>query len=298
MTRVADALAEARRRLAAAGSDSPGLEARLLLAHGLAAPMADLIGHPERVLPEAAKGAFAGLVARRVAGEPIAYITGRKEFWSLDFEVDRATLIPRPETEVLVETALGLLADRARPWTLLDLGTGSGCILLALLSELPNARGLGVDIAAPAIARARANAGRLGLAERAVWCVGDWGQALQGPFDLVVANPPYIAAGEWAELPRDVAAFEPVPALLAGADGLDAYRRMIPDLPRLLAPEGLAIIEIGATQAAKIAALSRENGLQVVDIKADLAGRPRCVVARAEGPGLGKKKLGTLGLPD
>lgn len=298
MTTLSAALAEGRRRLRAARIESSALDARLLLARALACAMTEVIGHPERPLADRERAAFDRLIARRAQGEPIAYIVGEKEFWSHDFRVGRETLVPRPETERVVETALARIEDRARPLTLLDLGTGSGCILLSLLAELPRARGVGVDIAEGAIGIARANAARLGLSERARWCVGHWGEALAGPFDLIVGNPPYIARGEWADLPRDITRFEPEAALLAGEDGLAAFRQIVPSLPRLLAPGGAVVLEIGATQGAAVVGLLRHHVFQDIDMQRDLSGRPRCVGARAPGRGFGKKTLGTPRVPD
>ena len=219
---------------------------------------------------------FAALVERRAAGEPIAYITGRREFWSLDLIVTPDVLIPRPDSETLIEAARGLLAPGAAP-RILDLGTGSGALLLAALSQWPRGWGLGVDRSARALAVARANAATLGLAPRAAFVQADWGAALAPGWDLVLANPPYIATG--AALGPGVAGHEPYAALFAGADGLDCYRRIVPDLPRLLAPGGIAIIEIGYDQAPAIAALAASAGLSS-RIEHDLAGRDRAVVLR------------------
>ncbi len=215
---------------------------------------------------------FAALVARRAAGEPVAYITGRKSFWTLELEVTPAVLVPRPETETLIETALALL--ERPPARILDLGTGSGALLLAALSAWPHALGLGVDRSLPALAVARRNAERLGLAARARFIAGDWGRALAGPFDLVLANPPYVATGGPVE--AAVAAFEPAIALFAGPDGLDAYRALLPDVARLLAPGGLAVLELGAGQAPAVAALAAAAGLRG-GTRADLAGHARAL---------------------
>jgi release factor glutamine methyltransferase len=265
-------LIEAAARLASAGIESPEREARLL----------------QRYFPEAAD--FAAALARRVAREPMSHILGRREFWSLEFAVTSAVLDPRPDSETLVEAVLAALPERTRPYRLLDLGTGSGCLLLALLSELPHATGLGIDASAAALDVARANAARLGLADRARFAPGDWAQGLDGLFDVIVANPPYIPTAEIAALQPEVALWEPRAALDGGPDGLAAYRTLVPALPRHLAEEGLAAIEIGADQAAAVGEIARESGLDAA-IRRDLAGHDRCLILRKS-----KKNIGNLSI--
>jgi release factor glutamine methyltransferase len=213
----------------------------------------------------------------------MAYILGEREFWSLPLFVGPGVLVPRPETETLVEAALEAFPDRTAPLRILDLGTGSGCLLLALLREYPNASGVGVDRSAEALAHATLNARRHGLADRALLVRGDWGRGLAESFELIVANPPYVASGELAELAPEVARYEPRAALDGGADGLDAYRAILPDLPRLLAPAGVACLEIGAGQATALAALAEVGGFRVA-VRPDLAGIPRCLVLRRGTP--------------
>jgi release factor glutamine methyltransferase len=264
------ALADAAARLP---GDTPRLDAELLLAHLLGTDRAGLL---LRRLGDALDAdAWAALVARRMTGEPVAYIVGEREFWSLPFRVTPAVLIPRPDSETLVEAAL---AHAPEAPSVLDLGTGSGCLLLATLSERPAGWGVGVDRSPAAAAVAADNARRLGLAERASIVVGDWGSALDARFDVVLSNPPYIEAGE--ALPRDVAEHEPHAALFAGADGLDAYRTLMPRLPSLLRPGGRAHLEIGATQADLVIELAHRAGLGA-EARHDLAGRPRCVTMYA-----------------
>jgi release factor glutamine methyltransferase len=195
--------------------------------------------------------------------------------------VSPAVLIPRPETETVVEAALAAAGDRGAPLRILDLGTGSGCLLLALLSELPRASGQGVDLSAEALEVARSNAERLGLGERARFEQRSWGAGLEGPFDLIVGNPPYVGEAEIAGLEPEVREFEPRTALVAGPDGLDAYRALIPDGARLLAAGGALALEIGQGQGDAVAALLAEHGLEVVERRPDLAGIPRCLIARA-----------------
>lgn len=282
-------IARAAARLAAAGVENPRREARLLLALALGT---DLAGVLRADPPDAAARArFESLVARRAAREPFARIAGRREFWGMEFALSPATLVPRPDSETLVEAALAARPERDPVRRVLDLGTGTGCLLAALLAEYPSARGVGVDRSPEAAATARANLARLG--DRALVIVGDWGTALAGGFDLVVANPPYIPAGEIDALAPEVAAHEPRAALAGGADGLAAYRAILADLPRLLAPGGLTILELGIGQAEAVQALAAAAGLETVALRADLAGIPRALVLRgAEGAGARETPLG------
>jgi release factor glutamine methyltransferase len=282
---VAEAVRGAAESLRRAGVDEARRDAQVLIGHVLGGGRAIVTGHPERRLTEAESHAFDTAVARRCRREPVSQIVGEREFWSLPFRVTPATLTPRPDSEVLIEAALARV-DRAWPSRVLDLGTGTGCLLLALLSELPAAFGIGIDRSTDAIACARANAGRLGLGGRCGFFVGDWGRALGAPFDVIVANPPYVARSELATLPPEVADWEPRTALDGGPDGLDAYRAILADLPRLLAPEGLAALEVGAGQAGAVAGLAGP-GLQHVETRTDLAGIDRCLLFKK-----GKKPLG------
>ncbi|GLR66280.1 release factor glutamine methyltransferase [Acidocella aquatica] len=269
MIPTATALAAIAARLAEAGIEEPRREARLILAATQGVSAAGLL-LLEAVDPQR----FEPLVARREAREPLAYILGRKEFWGLDFAVSPATLIPRPDTETLVEAVLALGITPAR---VLDLGTGTGCLLLAVLSEFPAAFGVGVDISPAAAALAAGNAKTLGLANRAAFCAGDWGAALNGTFDLVLSNPPYIPGADIAALMPEVARFEPASALDGGAEGLDAYRRIIAALPRLLGAEGAAVLELGVGQATLVTALAQQAGFNATT-RADLGGVPRAII--------------------
>jgi release factor glutamine methyltransferase len=272
-------LDEAAACLAAAGIASARLDARLLVAHVLGLDQAQIVAGRERAVSASERRRIARAIARRARREPVSRILGRREFWSLPFRVSPATLDPRPDSETLVEAVLRNLADRMRDYEILDLGTGTGCLLLALLSELPQARGLGVDISRAALSTARANARALGLGARARFAPGDWAQGLARRFDLVVTNPPYIATREMAELEPELG-FEPVEALVAGADGLDAYRAIAPALRRLLRPAGFAVLEIGACQAVAAAEILAEAGLETAAPLKDLAGHDRVLVAR------------------
>ena len=268
---VGEALRHGAALLAAAGVDNPRLDARLLLGHAAGLSREALLRDPGRVVDPVP---YQALLARRAAREPVALILGRQEFWSLPFAVSAATLIPRPDSEAVIEAAVATLPDRGRVGRILDLGTGTGCLLLAALTEFPAAWGVGVDRAAEAAALAARNAAALGLAARAAFLCGDWDAALSGRFDLVLSNPPYIPGGDIAGLMPEVAQYEPARALDGGADGLDAYRRILAALPRLLAPRGAAVLEIGAGQAEAVAALAG----QPVAFRADLGGVPRAMV--------------------
>ena len=222
------------------------------------------------------------LLDRRVAHEPLALITGRREFWSLDLAVSSATLIPRADSETLIEAALTAIPDRARVRRILDLGTGTGCLLLAALREFPAAFGVGTDRSAAATSLARNNAAMLGMGRRAVFLCTDWAAALTGGFDLVLSNPPYIPTGELPGLMPEVARYEPALALNGGPDGLNAYRRILADLPRLLAADGLAVVELGQGQDGPVGGLARAAGF-VAATRADLAGIPRAMLLTAAG---------------
>lgn len=266
---VRDALAAATRRLADA-SDTPRLDAELLMAKALEVEREALL---LSALDTPAPTMFETLVTRREGGEPVAYIIGRRAFWTIDLEVGPGVLVPRADSETLIEAALAHFGEEG-PESVLDLGTGSGALLLAALDQWPNARGVGVDLSEQALAFARSNAARLGLAPRASLRRGDWGEAIGDRFDLILCNPPYVEAT--ANLPPDVACWEPHEALFAGADGLDQYRRLAPSIPSLLASGGIACIEIGLGQDRAVRTLFEAEGLKV-DFRNDLAGRIRCL---------------------
>ncbi|HET9147605.1 MAG TPA: peptide chain release factor N(5)-glutamine methyltransferase [Acetobacteraceae bacterium] len=259
-------------RLQEAGIETPRREARLILAHALGREPATLGAAGD--VPEDCGLASA---ERRARHEPLAYITGRREFWSLEFEVSPATLIPRPDSETLIEAALGARPRRGAVRRILDLGTGTGCLLLAALSEYPEAFGLGVDLSPEAAMLARRNARRLGMEGRSAFLAADWAEALAGRFDLILANPPYIPAPEIAALMPEVSDHEPRLALDGGADGLDAYRRIMAGLPAAMAAGGVAILELGIGQVDAVAALARGAGYSA-ESRADLAGVPRALL--------------------
>lgn len=276
---VGDLLGEVRTALAAAGVDNPRLDARLIVGAASGATIEQMIARPE--LPvDAVSAAFArALAERRAEGAPVAYLLGSKEFWSLDFLVTGATLVPRPDSETLVEAALARCSDWSRAWRVADLGTGSGCLLLAFLSERPNATGVGVDASFEALAVARANAHAHRFDARTRFVCGNWSSALAGPFDLIFANPPYIPSEDIPLLAREVRDYEPYEALDGGPDGLDHYRAILADLPRILAPGGAVVFEVGQGQALAVADLCETVDLKVETIRRDLGGVSRCVVA-------------------
>jgi release factor glutamine methyltransferase len=280
-----DLIAPLAAQLAEAGIEAARAEAWLLLSTATGRPRAALMAGMAEALSADEVRRLEALARRRGAREPIAYILGEKEFWSLPFRVGPAVLIPRPETETVVEAALARIPDRAAPLRILDLGTGSGCLLLALLSELPQATGIGTDVSAAALAIAEVNAARLGLAGRVELRRSDWGREIAPAFDLIVGNPPYVAAAEWQQLQPEVREFEPSGALLAGPDGLAAYRALAPDCARLLAPGGSVALEIGAGQGDAVAGILVRAGLAVDERRRDLAGIERCLVARLPASG-------------
>ncbi len=275
------ALAQTAAQLQQAGIGRARAEARLLAGAALGLSLERIVAEDARLLRADELQALAALAARRVRREPMAQILGRREFYGRPFRVSRDVLTPRPDSETLIEAVLERIDDRSAPLRLLDLGLGSGCLLLTLLAELPQASGTGIDISAAALAVARDNAMALGVADRCHLVQGDWSETIAGPFDIVISNPPYIPAGDIAGLEPEVAQYEPRLALDGGADGLDFYRRLATDLPRLLAPGGLVAVEIGQGQGAAVNRLFQEAGLRLLPARADLAGIERCILARA-----------------
>jgi release factor glutamine methyltransferase len=271
VSRLARALARATEQLKAS-SDTPRLDAEVLMAAALGIGRDRLILDPPNV---DAPDAFADMVARRGAGEPVAYITGQRAFWTIDLEVGPGALIPRPDSETLMVAAVEHFAGSAGPARILDLGTGPGTLLLAALDEWPGASGIGVDASPIALSYAQRNAERLGLSGRAALQLGDWAAGLNGRFDLILCNPPYVATA--AETGPGVAEYEPPEALFAGADGLNDYRRLAPVIDRLLATGGIAAIEIGHDQAESAAALFIAEG-HIPSLARDLANRPRALL--------------------
>jgi release factor glutamine methyltransferase len=298
-TRLAAVLAEASRTLQQAGFEEPRRHARRLIAAALDMSTTETLVNGERRLDASERQRIDLMVRRLVDREPLSRILGHREFWGLDCTLSADTLDPRPDSETLVEAVLDEFFDRAATLDFLDLGTGTGCLLLALLREYPGARGVGVDIAEGAARTARQNALALGLGGRARFFVGEWCQALSGTFDAVVVNPPYIETAALADLPHEVSRFDPPCALDGGADGLVPYRSIAGDLLRLLRPGGILAAEIGCGQAAAVAAILDAAGLIITACRNDLAGTPRCIVARAPAAaaGLAQKTVGIAVAP-
>ncbi|MBV8913977.1 MAG: peptide chain release factor N(5)-glutamine methyltransferase [Acetobacteraceae bacterium] len=296
---VREALNHGASILAAAGIESPRREARLLLAASSGLTQAQLLADPHSTLvtpgldlgdhaatptgrptlDEEILTTYERVLARRAAREPLAFILGWQEFWSLRFRVSPATLIPRADSETLIEAAL---AARSGVRTVLDLGTGTGCLLLAALAEFPSAFGIGTDRDPAAARLAVGNARDLGLASRAAFVCADWAAPIDGRFDLILCNPPYIEHGAIAGLMPEVGRFEPATALDGGPDGLDAYRAIVADLPRLLEPGGLAVLELGAGQVSAVSALARQAGFRRISTRKDLAGIQRAMLIKAD----------------
>ena len=274
----AEALGAATALLRSAGIDAPRREARLLMQHALSLAPETLLAEDGLPLDKTEAARLTALVARRAAREPVAYLTGHREFWSLEFAVDRSALVPRPATETVVEAVLAHAESLPPRSRLLDLGTGAGCLLVALLSELPGAVGFGIDISAAAVSLARTNAKHHGLGGRASFIVADWGAPLGERFDVVVSNPPYVASKALASLAPEIVRYEPQTALAGGEDGYACYRQIAPQIARLLAPGGLAAIEVGAEMADEVASLFAAAGLAETGRHRDLSGIERCVL--------------------
>jgi release factor glutamine methyltransferase len=266
-------------RLQEAGIERPGTEARILLSLALGLDDAALVAASGATVSASQEEQLEAIVARRIAGEPVARIAGEKEFWSRPFRLGTETLVPRPETETLIEASLALFPDRDAALNVLDLGTGSGILLAAILLERPNAKGVGLDKSEAALLVARDNLDRLGVGARARWVHGDWAAARGERFDLILSNPPYIPSKDIAGLAREVREHEPKLALDGGLDGCDAYRAIIAELPQLLSEQGAAVLELGIGQEAAVADIARGQGLVVAGAaKPDLAGIPRALI--------------------
>lgn len=286
-TLAGGSIGAARRQLALefrrGGLDAPELDARIIVGHALGLDHTALAAQSSRMLAADEAGAIAALSARRLAREPVARLLGRKEFWGLPLKVNAETLLPRPETETVVEAALTAVDRddrRARTLRVADLGTGSGALLLALLSELPNAFGVGTDISFAALRCARDNAAALGLSTRASFVACDYGSALSGRVDLLVSNPPYVARADIAGLQAEVRDFDPRRALDGGPDGLDGYRAIASHAAPLLAPDGILVLELGHGQLGPVTSIFAPAGLAPVAPRYDLAGIARALVMR------------------
>lgn len=279
-TMVKDVLLPAVRTLQAAKIPSASLDVRLLLQHVLKLQSHSLLLDETHVLTRAQEQEFLALVEQRAARKPMAHLLGRREFWSLDFSVTDATLDPRADSETLIEAALQSGKSRSAPLRILDMGTGTGCLILALLSEFPAANGVAVDISEAALAVALANAEALSLKNRVEFIKSDWNHNVSGVFDIVISNPPYIATDDIATLAPEVANYEPKLALDGGADGLDCYRVIISQLPQLLAKDGIAVLEMGFGQEEAIRKLVEEQPLMVASVRQDLGAVARAITIK------------------
>lgn len=266
--------------LATKEAGSSRLDARILLAAVLDRDPAHLIMHPDFLVPHESVTQFSKYLARRAKGEPVSRILGHREFWSLSFLLSPDTLDPRPDTETIIQTAISLKSDEpSNSIRVLDLGTGTGCILLSLLTEWRDAKGVGIDISVGAVETAKDNAQCLGLADRACFAVGNWSESVCGTFDVIVSNPPYVRSGDLANLQAEVREYDPLTALNGGQDGLVEYRRISEDIQRVLAPGGLVVFEVGFDQANEVRLILSEAGLRGIASHRDLNGHVRCISA-------------------
>jgi len=267
-------------RLRNADITTAELDARLLLSAATGVDDVALIADPDRLLGPEGLASLEMLVVQRLAGRPVSRLLGVREFWGLDFSLNAETLDPRPDSEALIEAVLSQISDKSVPLNVLDLGTGTGCLLLALLSEFPSAVGTGVDCSEIAVEAAAKNSEQLGLDTRATFQVGDWASSLGGAFDVIVSNPPYIPTGDLIGLSVEVREHDPAKALDGGADGLEAYRRILPEMRRLLTPGGYGFLEFGEGQSADIASIAENVGLEALEIRADLGGVLRALTVK------------------
>jgi release factor glutamine methyltransferase len=276
----AQALNKLRQTLTQFGFETAALDARLLLLTALGISATDLVIHPDAPVSPEQEQILADFTRRRLDHEPVARIVGEREFWGLPFRLSPETLVPRPDTETVLATVLELLPDRQAPLRIVDFGTGSGCILVALLHELPKAIGLGVDLSEGALRTARENAWANGVGERSHFVASRWAETLSGTFDVIVSNPPYIASAVIPALDEEVREHDPLLALDGGQDGLEPYRILLGEAGRLLAPDGLLAVEIGYDQEEALRSLAAEKGLEILQVAHDLSGHPRCVAMK------------------
>ena len=277
---LGSAFEQAFQMLKEAGVGEARLDARLLVAHATENETATIFGFPERPIENQQVLLLEASLQRRIAREPMAYILKTREFWSLPFIVSSDTLVPRPDSETLIEAVLEHIPETRRNLSILDLGTGSGCLLLSLLSKFSNAIGIGVDASEAALDIAKQNAAALGLEERATFVVSDWTEKVEDQFDIVIANPPYIPSSDIPNLEADVAQYEPLSALDGGANGLESYRKILRQLPKVLMDDASIFLESGAGQASAVSEMVREIGFQHIETKKDLAGIERCVIGK------------------
>ena len=280
MKSINQLLLESRTRFKEAGISSYQEDARLLICHALAWTKEKVFAYPSHLVTEAEQEAFESYVMRRLAREPVSRIMGVREFWSLPFKISPHTLDPRPDSETLIDAVLSSVDKSAKSLSVLDLGTGSGCLLLALLSELPQAFGWGIDQSKEALTVAQENATALSLESRSTFLMGNWGAGLARTFDVIISNPPYIPQADESVLERDVVDYDPSSALFAGEDGLDAYRVLMPDVKNLLAPKGKFFLEIGEGQEDAVSEIITQCDLEFVSQKRDIQKTVRCIIGQ------------------
>ncbi|MCW9033590.1 MAG: peptide chain release factor N(5)-glutamine methyltransferase [Rhodospirillales bacterium] len=277
MSALGTLISEATTKLQEANIDNPRREAQLLACHFFDVDMAKVLGRPDLEVPKDTIPSFDQAVHRRANREPISHIFGEKEFWGLAFKVNKHTLTPRPDSETLIEAVLERIEDKTEKLRILDLGTGTGCLLLSLLSEFPHASGVGVDLSEEALLVAIENAQSLGLEGRATFKQGSWFEGATGEFNIIISNPPYIPKADKANLEPEVADHEPHMALFGGEDGLDCYKEIPEQAIQFLKPNGLLVFEVGIHQALDVSGLLQKNGYSQIGIKKDLSGIERCV---------------------
>ena len=276
---IGSALGDAERILLVAGIDTPRLDAKILLAHVLGCQVQGMGFRTDQTLSDEQSQRFFQLIQRRLDRQPVSQIIGERGFWTLDLTVTSDTLAPRPDSESLIEAVLEVLPDRNQPLRVVDFGTGTGCLILSVLSEYPHSFGLAVDLSPAALAVASGNALRCNLSDRVQFIQSRWASALPDQhFDLVLSNPPYIPDAEIDGLEPEVSRWEPRLALSGGPDGLECYRDLVPQIARILAPSGWAVLEVGQGQAADVAALGEQAGLKFKGTRRDLGGIERCVI--------------------
>lgn len=278
MSSLSQALISAKKLFKETGIPSFSLDAELLLAHTLDKSREFVLGRPEYELSEDAVARYEGFIKRRQNREPVAKIIGKKEFWSREFSVNSSTLDPRPDSETIIEAVLELYPDRNSEFKVIDFGTGSGCLLLTILAEYPNSLGVGVDVERDTLDMAISNAAKLGLAKRSEFILNNWAEGMEGQFELIISNPPYIKNSDIKELEPEVSAHEPYKALAGGEDGLDCYRLLAPQMKNLLKQNGHLIFEFGMGQENCVREICELSGFSFVSFKNDLAGIPRCIV--------------------
>lgn len=281
MANIKTVLSPAKAELSNSGSPSASLDAELLLAYVLQITREKIIGYPEREISDSELQKYNALVERRIAREPMSHILGIREFWGREFKVNKHTLDPRPDSETLVQAALELVPDKDKVLNIIDFGTGTGCLLLTLLAELPAAKGVGVDISEDALAVAKDNSRNLGLAKRSHFIVSSWGNEVQSKFDLIISNPPYIKSSDICGLEPEVAEYEPKGALDGGASGLECYKDLAPHIASLISDNGFVVLEFGMGQQTDVRNIMENVGLTFVAFKQDLAGIIRCAVFSA-----------------